>query len=193
MFGVLVTNPSLVSVTLKNFFPKKSKKYLRKHYELYKVDEISREEFWKRMDVSENQIKNYENQILEKSEMNIVVPDLLKRIMKHYRTAILSNVPKEWGYDVVEKYAFTKYFDEIIFSCDVGFKKPQPEIYEALLKKIPDILPGEILFIDDKSKNLKAAQQFGIKTVLFKIPGNENDLNSDYEITELIELEEILL
>lgn len=45
-------------------------------------------------------------------------------------------------------------FNEVIFSCDVGFRKPDIEIFqlaqERLKKYIPDIKPYEILMIGDE-------------------------------------------
>lgn len=55
-----------------------------------------------------------------------------------------------------------------IISCKVGFRKPEKEIYELLLKKLKKLKPEEIVFIDDWKGALIPAKSLGIKTILFK-------------------------
>lgn len=64
-----------------------------------------------------------------------------------------------------EKYY--KKFDEVIVSCDVGVRKPNPEIYKILIKKLK-LKTKEVLFIDNQIWNTKPAKKLGIKTILFK-------------------------
>jgi len=59
-----------------------------------------------------------------------------------------------------------KKFDELIISCEVGFRKPSPEIFKIALKKLK-LKPKEVLFIDNQTWNLKAARKLGIKTLIF--------------------------
>jgi len=65
-----------------------------------------------------------------------------------------------------------KPFEVSIVSCDVGFRKPNPEIYKLLIKELKKkdktIKNSEILFIDNQTWNLKPAEKLGIKTILFK-------------------------
>jgi len=60
-----------------------------------------------------------------------------------------------------------KKFDEVVVSCDVGVRKPNPKIYKILLKKLK--LPAKkCLFIDNQEWNIKPAKKIGMKTILFK-------------------------
>ena len=55
-------------------------------------------------------------------------------------------------------------FDRIIGSIDIGMRKPDPRIYDHLLKELG--LPGdEVVFLDDIGANLKAARKKGIQTI----------------------------
>ena len=73
--------------------------------------------------------------------------------------------------DVTEKYGWDdspikQYFDCVIFSCDVGYVKPDKEIYELCLKKL-GVLPGESMFVGDGGSNeLEGAKTLGITTIL---------------------------
>ena len=52
-----------------------------------------------------------------------------------------------------------------ILSSEVGVVKPEPEIYQKLLKKY-GIEPTESVFIDDIQANLDTAAELGFETIL---------------------------
>jgi putative hydrolase of the HAD superfamily len=56
-------------------------------------------------------------------------------------------------------------FDSVVFSCEVGFMKPQRKIYEISLKQL-SLSPQEVAFVGDGgSHELEAAKELGITTV----------------------------
>lgn len=58
------------------------------------------------------------------------------------------------------------YFDSIVFSCRVGYIKPERQIYEIALKEL-GVAPGEVLYVGDGgSDELRGAKQTGMRTVL---------------------------
>ena len=70
--------------------------------------------------------------------------------------------------------AFSDLFNKAYYSNEVGWRKPEPELYQLVLNEI-NVLPEQILFIDDKLENLIPTQQLGIQTHHLKHP---NDLYS---------------
>lgn len=62
--------------------------------------------------------------------------------------------------------AFTSY--------DLGLLKPDPLIYKVVLQKL-GAKPQEVIFIDDKKKNIEAAKSLGILGIVF----NRNTLKED--------------
>lgn len=89
-----------------------------------------------------------------------------------------------------------EYFDTVIFSCDVGYIKPEKEIYEICLNEL-GVSPGETVFVGDGNcDELKGAKEIGMTTVLTtriikKIWPEKIDKRrkyADYEIDELKEL-----
>ena len=60
-------------------------------------------------------------------------------------------------------------FDGVVFSSRIQMVKPEPGIYEYLLRE-HRLDPAETVFIDDMSENLDAASAFGIRTIQFIDP-----------------------
>lgn len=64
-------------------------------------------------------------------------------------------------------FHFIEIFDVSIFSAEVKERKPEPEIYRIMLKKL-EAKPDECIFIDDFPENIEGAKKLGISTILFE-------------------------
>ncbi len=84
------------------------------------------------------------------------------------RTAILSNMPFPVR-DYVLRCTWLPEFDVRVFSCEAGLCKPEPEIYRNCLGKL-GVQPSEVLFLDDREPNIRAAEALGWHAVLFNEP-----------------------
>ena len=62
---------------------------------------------------------------------------------------------------------YDQYFDTAVFSCNEGFAKPEPEIYNITAKRL-GIEPFEAVFIDDKEENIEGAEKTGMNGILYK-------------------------
>lgn len=64
-----------------------------------------------------------------------------------------------------ERYAVLRRFRDIVVSGRVKLAKPDPAIYREMFARIaaqlPDIAPGELVFIDDNPRNAEAATALG--------------------------------
>ena len=67
------------------------------------------------------------------------------------------------------KHDFFDLFDDMVISGEVGFAKPEPEIYQILLEKIGRPAQ-ECLFIDDSLPNIQQANKIGFATIHFQSP-----------------------
>lgn len=104
--------------------------------------------------------------------------DLVNRLKKDgYKVGMLSNVipntereiRKNGGYDA---------FDFLVLSCEVGYAKPEKEIYEIAMTNLEGIAPGEVVFLDDQATCLEPAKALGMETVLVKSSGQAiRDIN----------------
>lgn len=82
------------------------------------------------------------------------------------RTAVLSNMPVPVR-DYVLRCPWLPEFHARVFSCEVGICKPVPEIYQACIERL-GVTASEILFLDDREANVRAAEALGLHAVLFK-------------------------
>ena len=94
-----------------------------------------------------------------------------------YRTFLLSNTNpfvQAWA----ESPQFSKagrplsdYLEKCYCSYEVGIMKPDPAIFEYMLKDAA-IAPTETLFLDDSPANIAAASDLGIQTLLVEKNGD---------------------
>jgi len=106
------------------------------------------------------------------------IGELIRRVKKVARIAVLSNTD-EMHFDFIrEKVDIMKDFDWLFLSHETGCRKPEKEIFEYAINKT-GIPPGEIIFIDDISEFVDAANQAGINGILFK---DINSLRKDLEV-----------
>lgn len=84
-----------------------------------------------------------------------------------YHLYILSNYGEHTLDKTKHKLKFLPYMDGVIFSYEYKVIKPEREIYEILLRKF-GLDPEECVFIDDRKENLKTAEEFGIRGILFQ-------------------------
>ncbi|XP_075779440.1 bifunctional epoxide hydrolase 2 isoform X2 [Pelodiscus sinensis] len=88
-----------------------------------------------------------------------------------FKTCVLTN---NWIDDGPQKHIMAlarsllrRHFDEVIESCRIGLKKPDPQIYEYTLGLLK-AKPQEVIFLDDIGANLKPAREMGIATILVR-------------------------
>lgn len=102
---------------------------------------------------------------------------------KGLRTALLSNLPAPLK-DALEKDCpWLPRFDVKTYSCEIGKTKPDREIYDICVRDL-GVKPPEIVFLDDRPENIKAAAELGIHGILFETPERAVlDLASQYGVS----------
>jgi epoxide hydrolase-like predicted phosphatase len=85
-----------------------------------------------------------------------------------YRTAILTNNVKEWG-NYWKQSIPLDLFDEIVDSCEVGLRKPDPAIYRLTCERLK-VAPEAAVFLDDTRRHVESARQVGLQAILVRDP-----------------------
>jgi len=91
---------------------------------------------------------------------------LVEQIAISHRIALVSNTSQPHWKSAEKFLPFSSKFDPVIVSYEVASMKPEPAFYDALIKR-SNIPRGEILFIDDLSQNVEAAEDSGMIGHLF--------------------------
>ena len=118
--------------------------------------------------------------LLEKKNQKYIIYEIekntkvLEDLSKKYRIYLLSNITKE-TFEFVSEFAFMKKISGGVFSFQEHISKPDKAIYKTLLSKY-NLLPKESIFIDDKIKNVKEAENLGIKGIVYKREENLREL-----------------
>ncbi|MBP9583351.1 MAG: HAD-IA family hydrolase, partial [Ignavibacterium sp.] len=74
-----------------------------------------------------------------------------------------NSIHKKYGY---QDYEFLKLFDKLFLSHEVGFVKPEEEIYRVV-EKASGFPSGEHIFIDDVLEYVDAAKNIGWDGIQF--------------------------
>lgn len=106
--------------------------------------------------------------------------NFLKRLKKDYRLFLLSNT-NELHINHIKQHAglygykqFTRQFEKVYYSHEIGMRKPDAEIFEKVLKD-NNLVAEETFYIDDGKKHTETAESLGIQTWHFK--PEEDDIN----------------
>ena len=97
----------------------------------------------------------------------------------------------------LDKFGIKQYLDCRIYSCDVGWEKPAPQIFHAALDCM-GLAPEEVAFVGDFLQyDVKGAHAVGMKAVWKRIEGRPSELDDhtitpDATITRIGELPEVL-
>ncbi len=135
-------------------------------WEAASTGKITVEEFWHR---TGEQFEPYlPPEFAELKEdpfaMESLVPEmvgLVKRLAGKYRVGLCSNALPSLEARLRETPDLLNSFSIVVISALVGLRKPDPRIYDLVSKRM-GLRPEEILFIDDKERNTKAAEEAGM-------------------------------
>lgn len=91
----------------------------------------------------------------------------LLRVLKQnsYEMHALTNYPI-WYEMIEDKLKLSTYLSWSFCSCALGKRKPDPELYAEVARRL-EVEPGNCIFIDDRMKNVEAAIEVGMLGLQF--------------------------
>jgi epoxide hydrolase-like predicted phosphatase len=98
---------------------------------------------------------------------NTELIEYARRLRPRYRTGIVSNSFVGAREREQAAYGFEDLVEEIVYSHEAGFSKPDPRIYELICSRL-NISPGEMGFIDDTEACVTGARDAGINAVRYQ-------------------------
>lgn len=125
---------------------------------------IGPDEFWAQVNLSPGMEDDY----LSRHRLNPGVLELLA-LARDYRIPVwcLSNDVGRWSDKLRRNLGVEEYLAGSIISGAVGVRKPDSKIYEILVDQSGCAI-DDLLFVDDRGKNVVAARDMGIDTILYK-------------------------
>lgn len=102
----------------------------------------------------------------DKSLIDPQVVALIKSLKNNYKIGLLSNASGEYLRELLHIHDLSELFDVVVASAEVKMIKPDPEIFEHILKQLA-VDANEAIFIDDNRRNVNAAERLGIKSIMF--------------------------
>lgn len=87
----------------------------------------------------------------------------------NYKMYALTNWSAELFPIALERYDFLHWFDGRVVSGEEKMRKPFPEFYQLIINRF-QLKPQQTLFIDDNTRNAKAAGELGLHTIIFQTP-----------------------
>lgn len=137
--------------------------------------------------------KDYVECCPKKTHLFPFVHSTLNYLKDRYCLHIITNGFEEVQYEKLENSNLMDYFEQIITSEQVGFKKPSSEIFKFSLVKAFAKPSDSLMIGDDLVADIYGARDSGINQVFFNphsILFEDKDIT--HEISCLSELEEIL-
>jgi putative hydrolase of the HAD superfamily len=105
--------------------------------------------------------------------------DWLKRIGENYRIFLLSNTNEvhvnaftKMADDKFGKGRFEALFEQHYYSCNMGMRKPDAEIFDYVVSK-NNLDIDSTLFIDDSIQHVEGAKSAGLHSELLKVEQGE--------------------
>jgi HAD superfamily hydrolase (TIGR01493 family) len=91
--------------------------------------------------------------------------DVLTELKKDYKLILVSNIDC-FSKDIIEKYSLQNYFDQIFLSCDTGFLKTNPKLFELVLEKSGLEKQDVVMVGDSMESDIRSAEEAGISAIL---------------------------
>jgi putative hydrolase of the HAD superfamily len=98
---------------------------------------------------------------------NTELIEYARRLRPRYRTGIVSNSFVGAREREQAAYRFEDLVEEIVYSHEVGFSKPDPRIYALVCTRL-DVPPGEMIFLDDTEVCVAGARDAGLYAVRYQ-------------------------
>lgn len=135
------------------------------------LGKIEEEAHWRdiggQLRISPETLKEFRDKFWKGDRLDYELADFIRKLKATYTTALLSNAWTNARKVLTKTKPCIDAFHVAVFSCEVGLAKPDPSIYNLVLR-LCSTEPEEAIFVDDFVENIEAANQLGIHGVLFK-------------------------
>jgi putative hydrolase of the HAD superfamily len=124
---------------------------------------ISPDEFWNKVNLS----PDVEDTYLSGHSLVPGVKEFLENArLRNIPVWCLSNDVERWSAKLRVMFGIEELLTGAVISSEARLRKPDSRIYQCFLDR-SGYKPSEVLFVDDRIRNVEAAAEMGINTILF--------------------------
>jgi HAD superfamily hydrolase (TIGR01549 family) len=168
-------------------------KILLNSYELLKINSLEGLSFFKKLRIAIFLFNQF-NKYREEATIFDGIDDLILKLSKNFKLAILTNNKSQYAEEVLEKFNLNNYFGTIIGFNEVTEVKPSPEGIIKILEKWK-IESSEAIFIGDMTTDIKAGKNANVKMVCVASGLAQKEIlkehNPDYLVNDTAELKQL--
>lgn len=140
--------------------------------------------------------RRYLRRLSESAHLLVGVEDLLLRLSKYYRLALVTNGLKEVQRPRFARSGIEHFFELIVVSDEIGVAKPERGFFDYTFRQIGHPRPDRVLIVGDNlNSDIRGGIQYGIDTCWYNPNGFQEEMTVQptYTIKNLEELPTILL
>lgn len=128
----------------------------------------------------------------EKTNLMPHTREVLDYLSEKYTLHIITNGFAEVQGRKMKGSGIDHYFDRLVISEEVGFKKPDPRIFEHAVQVAGALKQESIMIGDNLEVDVKGAKHFGMDQVWYNTKGEELTDEITHHIDSLLHLKNIL-
>jgi putative hydrolase of the HAD superfamily len=130
---------------------------------------------------------------IESLELDEYVPLVLQELKKKYRLGLVSNFAYPPAIkQTLRKFGLSEFFDSVVISGDIGWRKPSPKIFEKALEAL-HVSASEAVFVGDAPfHDIAGARQIGMKTIWLRRLGEKETADTSSADRIISGLKELL-
>jgi putative hydrolase of the HAD superfamily len=118
--------------------------------------------------------------------------EILEYLSEKYSLHIITNGFKEVQYLKIRNSGLEPFFDNVHISEEIGYKKPEPEIFNYAVSKSGTVREYCVMIGDNLETDIAGAENAGIDPVFFNPLMIKTDRKVLHEISHLSQLSKIL-
>lgn len=96
---------------------------------------------------------------------------LIQQLRRQGLACYLATEQEKYRAAYMKDVMFNGLFGDYFMTCDIGYKKSEPEFYNAIIEHLrkgqPALLPSEVVFFDDDQSKVDTAHSVGINAQLY--------------------------
>lgn len=121
------------------------------------------------------------------------IPLVLQELKKKYRLGLVSNFAYPPAIkQTLRKFGLSEFFDSVVISGDIGWRKPSPKIFEKALEAL-HVSASEAVFVGDAPfHDIAGARQVGMKTIWLRRLGEKETADTSSADRIISGLKELL-